>query len=366
MPIGAAILRRGRTVLFAVDDCLSNIRLETKCAMLLCFAGKFARLIAWFAAGILLLWACGALMYDLPAPGAMRKAAACMLVIGVPCLWIFGRGRWRWLAPGFVVLVACWWFSLQPSNDRHWLPDVAQTAFAEIEGDDVTLHNVRNCDYRTETDYTPQWETRVVHPSQITGIDLAINYWGSPYMAHPIASFQFADAPPICFSIETRKEAGESYSAIGGFFRQYELIYIVAEERDVIRVRTNYRTGEDVFLYRLNLPPEKARERFLEYLSALNGLHDHPRWYNAATTNCTTSIRTQRAAALRNPWDWRILVNGYGDEMLYERGALRTGGLSFAELKAHALINARARAADHVANFSERIRDGVPGFALDR
>jgi Domain of unknown function (DUF4105) len=122
-------------------------------------------------------------------------------------------------------------------------------------------------------------------------------------MAHPIASFQFADAPPLCFSIETRKEIGESYSAIAGFFRQFELIYVVADERDLIRVRTNFRRGEDVYLYRTTVPPEKARERFMDYIAALNELHAHPRWYNAATTNCTTSIRTQHAAAQRAPWN---------------------------------------------------------------
>jgi Domain of unknown function (DUF4105) len=140
----------------------------------------------------------------------------------------------------------------------------AQEAWAEVKGDEVTLHNVRNCDYRKDTDYTPRWETRTVRLSQLTGLDLAINYWGSPWMAHPIASFQFANAPPLCFSIEIRRKIGENYSAIGGFFRQYELIYIVAGERDVIRVRTNFRRGEDVYLYRTTASPEKARERFMD------------------------------------------------------------------------------------------------------
>ena len=144
---------------------------------------------------------------------------------------------------------------------------MAQEPWAEVKGDEVTLHNVRNCDYRTEANYTSRWETRTVRLSQLTGIDLAINYWGSPWIAHPIASFQFADAPPLCFSIEARKELGESYSAIGGFFRQFELIYVVADERDVIRVRTKFRRGEDAYLYRTTAPPEKARERFMDYIA---------------------------------------------------------------------------------------------------
>jgi hypothetical protein len=262
---------------------------------------------------------------------------------------------------GFI-LVLVWWRTIQPSNDRAWQPDVAQTPWAEIDGDRVTLHNVRNCEYRTETDYTPRWETRTVDLSHLTGIDLAINYWGSAWMAHPIASFQFDNALPVCFSIETRKEIGESYSAIGGLYRQFELVYVCADERDVIRVRTNYRHGEEIFLYRTMVPPQAARVRFLDYVASMNALHEHPRWYNAVATNCTTSIRTQHDAAKRAPWDWRLLVNGYADEMLYERGVFATGGLPFAELKQRARINDAAQAADAAADFSQRIRVGRPGF----
>ena len=321
-----------------------------------------AALAALVAAGCA-AWSLGALYFDFPRAG-LRGAATLILAFGFVSALVFLRGVWRKLGAiftGFAVVLA-WWLTLQPGNDRPWQPDVAQTAWAEIAGDTVTLHNVRNCDYRTETDYTPRWETRPVRLSQLTGIDLAINYWGSPWMAHPIASFQFADAPPVCLSIETRKETGESYSAIGGLYRQYELIYVVADERDVIGVRTNFRHGEDVFLYRTTATPEQTRARFLEYLAAMNTLRDHPRWYNAATTNCTTSIRTQHDTAKRAPWDWRILLNGKDDEMLFERGSLRTGGLPFSELKTRALINARARAAGDAADFSARIRASGAGF----
>jgi Domain of unknown function (DUF4105) len=317
--------------------------------------------VAWLVALSCAAWAFGALYFDFP---VVNDAAAWTFAFALLAAIVFVRGARRKLGATFLscTLVLAWWLTLKPSNSRAWQPDVAQEPWAEVKGDEVTLHNVRNCDYRTDTEYTPHWETRTVRLSQLPGIDLAINYWGSPWMAHPIASFQFADAPPLCFSIETRKEIGESYSAIGGFFRQYELIYVVADERDVIRVRTNFRRGEDVYLYRTTAPPEKARERFMEYIAALNELHAHPRWYNAATTNCTTSIRTQHAAAQRTPWDWRILLNGKGDELLFERGALVTSGLPFAELKTLSRINAAAKAADAAPDFSRRIRIGLPGF----
>ena len=260
---------------------------------------------------------------------------------------------------GAFAVVLSWWLTLKPSNDRAWQPDVAQTAWAEINGDEVTVHNVRNCDYRTETDFTPHWETRTVRLSQITGMDVAINYWGSPWISHPIVSFQFADALPLCFSIETRRTIGQKYSALAGLYRQYTLIYIVADERDVIRLRTNYRR-EDVYLYRTLASPAQARERFLEYIKAMNMLHQHPRWYNEVTANCTTSIRTQRSVNERAPWDWRMLINGEADELLYERHAIVTGGLPFSELKQRSLINERARAADNSPDFSQLIREGLP------
>lgn len=307
------------------------------------------------------VWAFGALWYD--APIARRGVAigfGVVLLVLLLLLRSFTGRVLSWVACSALILG--WWLTLEPRSDRNWQPDVAETAWAEIEGDEVTLHNVRRCDYRTVSDYTPHWETRRVRLSQITGIDLAITYWGSPYMAHPIASFQFADAPPVCFSIETRKQVGEKYSSIGGFFRQYELIYVVADESDVIRLRTDVREGEDVCLYRLKITPEQARERFMDYVSALNALRDTPRWYNAATTNCTTSIRTQRDAARRLPWDWRMLVNGKADEMMYERGVFETGGLSFPELRAAALVGRTAAGADAVTEYSARIRKGRPGF----
>ena len=324
---------------------------------------RLVRLILWVILIFATAWAFGALWFDFPFE-AGSKVVAAIYALGAVAAFILIRHRWRALAfvAGGFFLILGWWLTLKPSNDRDWKPDVAQTAWAKINGGHATLHNVRNCDYRTETDYTPRWETRTVDLSRLTGVDIAITYWGPKWIAHPIVSFQFENTLPVCFSIETRLQKGQTYSAIGGLYRRCELIYVCADERDVIRLRSNFRKGEEVYLYRTNLKPGPARERFLEYLATINSLHAKPRWYNAATTNCTTSIRTQHAAAERTPWDWRILFNGHLDEMLYHNRVL-AGGLPFPELKERAHINAAARAANDAPDFSAQIRAGRPGFS---
>lgn len=307
-------------------------------------------------------WAAGALYFDLPFP-RLRLPAALLFGAVMACALFFTwplRRKAIVMAAGFA-LVLCWWLTIRPRSDRNWQPDVAETAWAEIDGDNITIHNVRNCDYRAWNDYTPRWETRTVRLSQITGMDLFIDYWGTTWIAHPIVSFQFADAPPLAMSIEVRKRVGQEYSPIGGFYRQFELIYIAADERDVVRVRTNY-LNEDLYLYHLNVSPGDSRDLFLDYIATINKLHEQPRWYNAVAGNCTTCIGAQKITHTHIPWDWRILLNGKGDRMLYEHGLL-AGDLPFDELKHRSLIDAAAKAAGSAPDFSALVRAGLPGFA---
>ncbi len=217
---------------------------------------------------------------------------------------------------------------------------------------------MRNFEYRSETDYTQRWEERSYDLSKLEGADFFLSYWGSPWIAHTIMSWAFSDGQHLAISLETRKEQGEAYSAALGFFRQFELYYVVADELDLIRVRTNYRE-EDVYLYRLNTPLETAREVLLDYLAEINRLARNPRWYNAATHNCTTTIRHHvQQVAPENPRDWRILVNGRIDELGYERGTIDTS-LPFAELRRRSAITARGKVASP-EQFSARIREGLP------
>lgn len=332
----------------------------------LCFAlMALATLVGLIATA----WAAGALYFDLPIAW-LRVPLSLVYGLVMSVSLFFVRNRWRALgvvAAGFAAVLA-WWLTIQPTGDRPWQADVDRRGRAEIQGDEVTLHNVRNFEYKTETDYSARWETRVVHLAKLTGVDLAITYWGSPWIAHPIVSFQFSDSPPLAISIETRKAEGQGYSVIAGLYRQYELIYIPADERDVIRLRTNYRQGEDVFLYRTTVTPEHARALFLAYLDRLNRLHERPEFYHQITDNCTTNIRVANIAAQEGkvpPWDWRMLLNGKSDELLYERGAIDRS-LPFETLRERSLINKRARAANAATDFSRQIRVGLPEPAPSR
>jgi len=269
----------------------------------------------------------------------------------------FGRALVTWGAALAILLL--WWNSLSPSNDRDWIPDVARIPRAEVDGELLRLHNVRNFDYRSETEFVPRWEDRTYDLSRLTGLDLFMSYWGSPAIAHTIMSWEFEGRDHLAVSIETRKERGEQYSAVKGFFKQYELYYVAADERDVVRLRTSYR-GDQVYLYRLRIPVDQARNVLLDYVAGMNELADHPKFYNAFTDNCTTTIRVHtKHVGAAAPWDWRILLNGYADEMLYERARIDTS-LPFPALKAQSLVNVRAQAADQDPEFSRRIREGVP------
>ena len=264
---------------------------------------------------------------------------------------------------GFLVVFAAllvWWVNIPPSNDRDWQPDVALLPRARIEGSKVTLYNIRDFDYRSEGDYDVHYYDKTFDLDNLRTVDLFLVYWGSPLIAHTILSFGFGDQGYVAVSIETRKEKGEQYSAIRGFFRQYELIYVVADERDVVKLRPNHR-GEMTYLYRLNTPVATIRKVFLNYMERINALRDRPEWYNALVLNCTTAIRGNVPYSVRAPWDWRLLLNGYLDRLLYENGSVSTS-LPFTDLKRVSLIDTRSRAANDRADYSAFIRDGLPGM----
>ncbi|MGH7390891.1 MAG: DUF4105 domain-containing protein [Candidatus Rokuibacteriota bacterium] len=311
-------------------------------------------------------WGALALSYLAPGPETVRTALAWSFVaVGLVTVAALAVRRVRRAAAlGFaaaLALVLVVWASATPSNDRDWQPEVAVLPRATIDGDRVTVHNIRNFDYRTETDFTPAYYDRTFDLRRLDRVDLVAVYWMGPAIAHLLLSFGFGEEH-LAISIEVRKERTEQYSSIAGFFRQYELFYVVADERDVIRVRTNYRKAppEDVYLFRTVGSLENGRRIFLDYIRDINALSERPRFYNTLTTNCTTMILAHTAGNPDGiPFSWKILLSGYAPEYAYDMGRLDRS-LPFVELKRRAHVNGVAQAADGAPDFSRLIRAGLP------
>lgn len=260
---------------------------------------------------------------------------------------------------GFLLIVV-WWITIPASNTRDWQPDVAILPYATMEGNLVTIHNIRNLIYRTETDFDLNYYDKTFDLDALDSVDLIAVYWMGDAIAHIMISFGFQGRDYVAFSIETRKEKGEGYSTIKGFFKQYELIYIAGDERDLIRVRTDYRNPqEDVYLYRTRATRERARKLFMEYIQQINAMKEKPVWYNTLTTNCTTNIVMHiKTFSDRIRYNWKVLLSGYTPLYAYELGALDTS-LPFGELRERSYINPKAHAIGNDPEFSRKIREGL-------
>lgn len=264
-------------------------------------------------------------------------------------------------------LFTLWWCSITPSNVRNWQPDVAVLPYAEISGDMVTVRNIRNFTYRSETDYQPGYYDKTFDLKKLDSVDLIAVYWMGDAIAHIMLSFGFEDQDYLCFSIETRKEQGEEYSTLKGFFRQYELIYVVADERDLIRLRTDYRNPrEEVYLYRTRMPQENAQKLFFEYIKTINSLRDKPEFYNTLTTNCTTDVvRHFQSFGGIMRYNWKILLSGYTPLYAYEIGGL-DDTLPFEELRARSYINPKAQVIGDAPDFAVKIREEMKRLESSR
>jgi hypothetical protein len=326
-------------------------------------AHRALRVVAALVVLGLALWASLAAYFG---PWASGVGAAGLAVSGFGLVLALLRGRS--IRPAGLVFAIAFgtfcllWSRVEPSNDRDWQPDVARLARASIDGDQVTLHDIRNFDYRSETDYTVRFYDATFDLRELESVDLLTVYWMGDAIAHVMLSFVFEGDRFVTVSIETRKEVGESYDTIRGFFRQYELIYVVGDERDLVRLRTNVRKDpiEDVYLYRTGVSRASARRLFLDYLREINSLHERPEFYNTGTTNCTTNVYRHTKV---NPGDhhfsWKILLSGYAAEYVYENGLL-DGQIPFETLRRLSHVNARAHEADRADDFSKRIRVGLP------
>ena len=311
------------------------------------------------------LWGAGLLLFRLS--GATATVAA----IGFGIAALAGLiGVWTndlRLPLGFVM--ACvgllgWWSSLQPSHDRDWIPELAKLPSIARQGDAITVSNLRDFRWRTEEDYDQRWETRRYDLASVTGADAFLTYWSGEAIAHLMISFTFSDSVPLTISIEVRREKGEEWSALAGFFRSYEMAYVAADERDIVGLRTHARR-EDARLFRLSASGAQARDLLLAYVADINALAAKPRWYNTLTTNCTTVVYHLVSSVAPGwtfslPLDPRVLLSGYLPGYLQQIGAIRQ------DIPLEELVRA-ARIGDHARTlslddpqFSAKIREGVP------
>ena len=273
--------------------------------------------------------------------------------------WISQRRYTRLFAAALFLGVVAWWVTIAPMHDREWRPEVAVMPRATIDGDRVRITGVRNFDYRSREDFTVRYEEREISLSHLKALDFYVSYWREGLVGHTFLSFIFDNAPPLSISIETRPEVGEGFDPIASLFKQFELIYVVGEERDLVGVRANHRR-ETVYLYRLNASPDDARRLLLVYLDRINQLADHPEFYHLLSNSCTINIiRYANAAGRKGRFDIRHFLNGLVDSYLYHSGRIETT-LPFDELRSRSLINDAAHSAEDAPDFSDRIRASLP------
>ncbi|RKH42734.1 Lnb N-terminal periplasmic domain-containing protein, partial [Corallococcus sicarius] len=272
---------------------------------------------------------------------------------------------WRWRSRRWsvaVVLVGCaavygWVRTVQPSNGRDWAPDLARAPWAEVAGSQVTLHEVRDFRYRSTTDWDEAWYTATYDTEALTGASFIVEPFSGVYgAAHTMVSFSFQDGRHVVFSVEVRREKGETFSAVGGLFRRFELAYVVGDERDLVQLRSNFR-HDAVYLYPVKASKERVTAFFLDMVQRMNGLHAAPEFYNTLTSNCTTNLvrHFEKVATQDVPYDHRTLMPAFADALAYELGIIDTDA-PLEQVRARYHINARALAAQGQDDFSQRIR----------
>jgi Domain of unknown function (DUF4105) len=318
--------------------------------------------LATLALGCCAIWGALALWYQAPG-GKAGKALSVFLWTALSIAVMIGLRNDRAVLSLLVFAAAygallIWWRRVAPSNDRDWLDDVARMTAGDVDGNRVTLRNVRNFEWRTNTDFTQRWETRSYDLGRLCSLDMIVSYWTLPAIAHVLISFGFEDGEQVVFSVEIRREKHEKYSEIGGLFKEFELSIIAADERDVIRVRTNVR-GEDAYLYRIRLPVPAIRALFLAYIAEANALLVKPRFYNTITVNCTTLVYHMMKRIVGHlPLNHRLLFSGYLPQYVYRVGGLDSR-FSLQELRTRGRITDRARISDRSGSFSSDIRRDI-------
>lgn len=291
--------------------------------------------IVWFA---LALWSFGVVFY--------------LVWGGVVLAWLYlaamgcafacrNRFPWGWRASwGALALLLAYFFCVPATNGKVWQHSWSRLPSVEIDGNRVVVHDVRSFLYRTERDYDVRYVTRQFDLDRLATLDFAVSHWdGMEQIAHTMLSFGFDDGQFLALSVETRLPEGVEQNSVAGLYRQFNLIYILADEDDLFALRTNYRK-EDMYLYRINISREALKKVFLGFLEKADSLNRKPRFYNTVTANCTTElVDTFKYYLGVRRWQWTPLFNGMCDQNAYERGELfHWPGEGFSELKRRAFL----------------------------
>ncbi len=323
--------------------------------------------LLWALLGLLMLvlagWAALAMWFRLPLPDTMRLVLGGIVVFLalVAAVGVFTSKRRLTLGIYTVAMIGVlgWWFSLQPPSVADWSPSVARQVTGTIQGDTLTLQNVRAFEWSGDNQANEVWEDRTYDLAQLESVDFLMSHWGSPAIGHFMLSFGFEDGRHLMWSVEVRRKVGGQFSAVADFFRSNTLVIVAGEERDIAGLRSNI-WENDVYLYRLRAQPQNIRNLLEAYVEDSNALAARPRFYNSLTSNCfTVVLKLMRAVDVKTPLDWRVLANGYLPEYAYDLGAVDTS-IPMEELRALGRINERAKADGLSENFSAAIRVGVP------
>ena len=317
--------------------------------------------VTGFTCKLLLVAWCSLALYFSNAPWLWLRVIlmVAFLAFGIWMLWVRrGKSSLLWFSAGCGA-VLLWWAMIRPSHDRPWKAEVARMPRAVIEGDQLRISNFRNFTYRSRDDFDVHYEDRVFDLADLKAVDFFISYWSPGLVGHTFLSFDFGNDDPLCISIEVRPEVGEGFAPVGSMFKQFELIYIAGDERDIVGVRTIHRK-EEVYLYRTRMSPRNARALLEHYLERMNELADKPEFYHLLSNSCTvnTIYHAWASAGLERRFDIRYLLNGLIDQVLYAEGLVDTS-LPFAELRERSRINDEALSAGDV-DFSTAIRTGLP------
>jgi hypothetical protein len=324
------------------------------------FLGWLLTLLGFLCRVLLLAWGTLAIYYsNLPWPWLRLVMAVAFAAFGIWALWLTRRSRPFLIFAGVYGVLLVWWtFFIPPLQERPWRPEVAKLSRATIDGDKVRITNVRNFQYRSRNDFDVRYEEREVQISHLQNLDVFVSYWHDGPVGHTFMSFIFDNAPPVCISIETRPEVGEGFDPIASLFKQFELIYLVGDEHDLVGSRAVHR-NEEIFLYRINTTPENAQELFRIYLERINLLYDRAEWYHLLSNSCTVNIIRHASRIKPRGFNIRHFLNGFIDRYLFATGAIQTD-LPFDELRRRSRLNDVVKKEYDAPDFSDRIRAGVP------